>query len=44
MSSKVSTWDIMVHASFRKVVTFDLICMGIGASIGGLTVAGILLS
>jgi len=44
MSSQDSIWDKMVHASFRKVVTFDLICMGIGASIGGFTVAGILLS
>lgn len=28
------TWNKMVHASFKKVVTFDLICMGIGIVIG----------
>lgn len=28
------TWNKMVHASFKKVVTFDLICMGIGVVIG----------
>ena len=31
---KQSTWDKMVHAPFKKVVTFDLICMGIGAIMG----------
>ncbi len=31
---KTSTWDKMVHAPFKKVVKFDLICMGIGAVIG----------
>lgn len=29
-----STWDIMVHAPFKKVVKFDLICMGIGIVMG----------
>ena len=29
-----STWDKMVHASFRKVVAFDLLCMGIGVIMG----------
>ena len=29
-----STWDKMVHASFSKVVKFDLICMGIGVVMG----------
>ncbi|MHA7647880.1 hypothetical protein [Nitrosopumilus sp. S4] len=29
-----NTWDKMVHAPFKKVVKFDLICMGIGAVIG----------
>jgi len=33
-SQKISTWDKMVHAPFKKVVKFDLICMGIGAVIG----------
>jgi len=31
---KTSTWDKMVHAPFKKVVKFDLICMGLGAVIG----------
>ncbi len=29
-----STWDKMVHAPFKKVVKFDLICMGLGVMIG----------
>ena len=29
-----STWNKTVHAPFKKVVKFDLICMGIGAMIG----------
>ena len=29
-----NTWNKMVHAPFKKVVAFDLICMGIGAVIG----------
>ncbi len=33
-----STWDKMVHAPFKKVVAFDLLCMAIGMPIG----AGIL--
>lgn len=41
---KISTWDKMVHAPFRKVVKFDLICMGLGilmgAGIGAYLVAG----
>ena len=31
---KESSWDKMVHASFRKVVAFDLLCIGIGIVIG----------
>ena len=31
---KVSNWNKMVHAPFKKVVKFDLICMGIGVIIG----------
>lgn len=30
----VSTWDMMVHAPFRKVVKFDLICMALGVVMG----------
>ena len=33
-TKQISTWDKMVHAPFKKVVKFDLICMGIGAAIG----------
>ena len=33
-SSKISTWNKMVHAPFKKVVKFDLICIGIGILIG----------
>lgn len=29
-----STWNKMVHAPFKKVVAFDLLCMGIGMPIG----------
>ena len=29
-----SSWDIMVHAPFKKIVKFDLICMGIGSIMG----------
>ena len=31
---KTSNWDKMVHASFKKVVKFDLICMGLGILMG----------
>lgn len=27
-------WDKMVHAPFKKVVKFDLICMGLGVMMG----------
>lgn len=33
-TQQISTWDKMVHAPFKKVVKFDLICMAIGAVIG----------
>jgi hypothetical protein len=33
-TQQISTWNKMVHAPFKKVVKFDLICMGIGAAIG----------
>lgn len=33
-------WDKMVHASFRKVVSFDLLFLALGITIGtGLAVA-----
>ena len=34
LKPKTSTWDKMVHAPFKKVVKFDLICMGLGAMMG----------
>jgi hypothetical protein len=34
MKTQISDWDKMVHAPFKKVVKFDLICIGIGAMIG----------
>ncbi|HSA76031.1 MAG TPA: hypothetical protein VLE02_00680 [Nitrosarchaeum sp.] len=33
-TKKESSWNKMVHAPFKKVVAFDLICMGIGVVIG----------
>ena len=33
-TQQISNWDKMVHAPFKKVVKFDLICMGIGVVIG----------
>ena len=33
-TQQISNWDKMVHAPFKKVVKFDLICMAIGAVIG----------
>ena len=27
-------WDKMVHAPFKKVVKFDLFCMGLGIMMG----------
>jgi hypothetical protein len=32
--SKTSVWNRMVHASFRKVVAFDCLFLGIGILIG----------
>ena len=31
---KINNWDKMVHASFKKVVKFDLICIGLGIFMG----------
>ena len=33
-TQQIPNWDKMVHAPFKKVIKFDLICMGIGAVIG----------
>lgn len=42
---KNNTWNKMVHAPFKKVVKFDLICMGLGVmmgiGIGAYLVAGV---
>jgi len=44
-TNPTSTWDTMVHAPFKKVVKFDLICMGLGIvmgiGIGAFLVAGV---
>jgi hypothetical protein len=34
METNQTTWNKTVHAPFKKVVKFDLICMGIGAAMG----------
>ena len=31
---KQSTWNKYVHAPFKKVVAFDLLCMAMGIPIG----------
>jgi len=31
---KISKWDTMVHASFRKVISFDLLFLGLGLLVG----------
>jgi len=33
-TQQISNWEKMVHAPFKKVVKFDLVCIGIGAMIG----------
>ena len=33
-SQKTNNWDKTVHAPFKKVVKFDLICMAIGVVMG----------
>lgn len=30
----ISTWDKMVHAPFKRIVKFDLICIGMGIVMG----------
>ena len=34
MKTDNSHWNKMVHVPFKKVVKFDLICLGIGDMIG----------
>ncbi|WP_420545257.1 hypothetical protein [Nitrosopumilus sp.] len=29
-----NNWDKMVHASFKKIVKYDLFCMGLGVIMG----------
>ncbi|MDH3277321.1 MAG: hypothetical protein OEL77_02095 [Nitrosopumilus sp.] len=40
-----SRWNMMVHAPFKKIIKFDLICMGLGLvmgiGIGAFLVSGI---
>jgi len=33
-TQQISNWDKIVHAPFKKVIKFDLICMSIGTVIG----------
>lgn len=33
-NKKTTVWNKMVHAPFKKVVAFDLFCIGIGIVIG----------
>lgn len=37
-----SIWDKMVHAPFKKVVAFDLLCMTMGMPIGAGILAALL--
>lgn len=37
-----SIWDKMVHAPFKKVVAFDLLCMVMGMPIGAGILAALL--
>ena len=30
----IGTWDKTVHVSFKKIVKFDLICIGMGIVMG----------
>ena len=42
---ETNTWNMMVHAPFKKVVKFDLFCMGLGVvmgiGVGAFLVAGV---
>ena len=44
-ANQTSTWDKTVHAPFKKVVKFDLFCMGLGVlmgmGVGAFLVAGV---
>lgn len=33
-STESSVWNKMVHATFKKVIAFDMLCIGIGVPIG----------
>lgn len=40
---QTNAWNQMVHAPFKKVVKFDLMCMGLGVIMGmgiGVFIAG----
>ncbi|MDH3312979.1 MAG: hypothetical protein OEM28_07510 [Nitrosopumilus sp.] len=41
-SKTQSTWNKMVHAPFKKVVAFDLLCMAMGMPIGAGILAALL--
>ena len=42
MKTETSVWKKQVHASFRKVVSFDLLFLGLGIPIGAGVLAAIL--
>ncbi|MCV0430312.1 hypothetical protein [Nitrosopumilus sp.] len=33
-SQKISTWNKVVHAPFKKVIKYDLFCMVLGVMMG----------
>ncbi|MGB9003834.1 MAG: hypothetical protein WCC52_08520 [Nitrosotalea sp.] len=41
-SKKPSIWEMQVRASFKKVIAFDLVFLGLGAMIGAGILAAIL--
>jgi hypothetical protein len=34
MNQQTTIWNKTVHAPFKKIIKFDLICMGLGILIG----------
>ena len=34
LKSKESTWDIIVHAPFKKIIKYDIVCMRLGIVMG----------
>ena len=42
MKQETSVWKKQVHASFRKVISFDLLFLGLGIPLGAGILAAIL--